>query len=29
MGRYQIQMRTAKVLKNAGIDTSKFKFDQA
>ena len=30
MGRYQIQMRTAsEVLKNAGIDTSSFKFDQA
>jgi hypothetical protein len=30
MGRYQIQMRTAsEVLKNAGIDTSSFKFDKA
>ena len=30
MGRYQIQMRTAsEVLKNAGIDTSSFKFDEA
>jgi hypothetical protein len=30
MGRYQIQMRTAiGALKNAGIDPSKFKFDQA
>ena len=30
MGRYQIQMATAKdVLKGAGIDASKFKFDQA
>ena len=30
MGRYQIQMRTARdVLKGAGIDTSTFKFDQA
>ena len=29
MGRYQIQMRTAsEVLKNAGIDTSTFKFDE-
>jgi hypothetical protein len=30
MGRYQIQMRTAKdVLRGAGIDSSTFKFDQA